>query len=173
MELNRKKLLIVDDEKSNVQSLKHVFTRENFTVDTAYNGQEALEILRQKDYHVVLSDMKMPHLDGFDLLRVIKRIKPQIEVVMMSAYGTIELARPVTIATPLCYERTVSSESLNTVRATVHHVHVTLRANRNPLWVYKLVVAGPLVTPRRDENTISSELLNAMIAFVYHVNVTG
>lgn len=85
-------MLIVDDETSALESLRQIFEREGFSVDCASNAEEALELLRLRDYPVVLADLRMPGMDGLDLLRAIKATRPDTEVVIMTAYGSIEKA---------------------------------------------------------------------------------
>jgi len=85
-------LLIVDDEKSNVESLSRIFDREGFRVLKANNGREGLDLLRQEKVDIVVSDMMMPHMDGLELLKAAKTISPRTEVIMITAYGSIERA---------------------------------------------------------------------------------
>jgi DNA-binding NtrC family response regulator len=86
-------VLVVDDEASNVQSLERIFAREEgFRVLTANSGREALDLCRQHRVHVVLTDLMMPGMSGVDLIRALTTIAPDAEVVVMTAYGTIETA---------------------------------------------------------------------------------
>jgi len=85
-------VLVVDDEAGIVESLEKIFRREGFTVLTARNGTEGLELLRRHRVGVLLSDLMMPGTSGMDLLRAAKTIAPETEVVLMTAYGTVETA---------------------------------------------------------------------------------
>jgi two-component system response regulator HydG len=85
-------LLVVDDDESNLESLNGVFAREGFKVLLAPGGQEALEVVRRERVDVVLTDLMMPDMDGLDLLRSIKTVSPETEVILMTAYGTVERA---------------------------------------------------------------------------------
>jgi two-component system response regulator HydG len=85
-------VLVVDDEASNVQSLERIFAKEGFRVLTAGSGREALDLCRQHRVHVVLSDLMMPGMSGIDLIRALSTVAPDAEVVVMTAYGTIETA---------------------------------------------------------------------------------
>ena len=85
-------VLIVDDERSNLDSLERIFTRENFRVLTAENGKAALDISRRHRIHAVLTDLMMPGMSGIDLIRALKTLAPDAEVVVMTAYGTVETA---------------------------------------------------------------------------------
>jgi DNA-binding NtrC family response regulator len=86
------KILIVDDEANIRNALAKLLTKTGFTVKSAANSQEALAMLRSGQFDVVLTDLRMPAEDGLQLLREIKRRESAIEVVMMTAYGTIETA---------------------------------------------------------------------------------
>jgi len=86
-------LLIVDDEQSYRQLLKLVFESEGHEVQTAASGNEALRILQDQTIQVVISDVKMPDLDGIQLLRAIREIGPKVGVIMMTAFATVETAR--------------------------------------------------------------------------------
>lgn len=85
-------LLIVDDDKNNLLALEKVFTREGFGVVTASKGSDALDRCRKKDIDVVLTDLMMPGMDGSELLAAVKSVSPDTEVVLMTAYGTVEAA---------------------------------------------------------------------------------
>jgi DNA-binding NtrC family response regulator len=85
-------VLVVDDEPSNLSSLQKIFTREGFRVLTAPDGRQALDLCRQRQVHVVLSDLMMPGMGGIDLIRALQTVAPDVEVVVMTAYGTVETA---------------------------------------------------------------------------------
>jgi DNA-binding NtrC family response regulator len=85
-------VLIVEDDKNNLISLEKIFTRESLSVLTSLDGREALDIIRKQPVDVVLTDLMMPGMGGDELLKAIKSISPDIEVVLMTAYGTVETA---------------------------------------------------------------------------------
>ncbi|HEX5661714.1 MAG TPA: response regulator, partial [Polyangiales bacterium] len=85
-------VLVVDDEAANVESLERIFAREGMRVFTAPGGQKALEVCRQHRVHVVLSDLMMPGMDGVSLIKALATVSPDSEVVVMTAYGTVETA---------------------------------------------------------------------------------
>ena len=86
------RLLIVDDDTSALESLSHIFRQEGYEVELAKSAEEALELLRSADFHVMLVDLRMPGMDGLDLLRTTKALRPTTEIIIMTAYGTIEKA---------------------------------------------------------------------------------
>ncbi len=85
-------ILIVDDEKNYLTILSAVLEEEGFEILTAESGQEALVIQKTSDLDLVLTDMKMPEMDGIELLENIKALDPDLPVVMMTAHGTVDKA---------------------------------------------------------------------------------
>ena len=85
-------ILIVDDEKNYPLILSAVLQDEGYETLTANSGADALQILAQSDVDLILTDMKMPQMDGIELLGRIKEIDAEIPVIMMTAYGTVEKA---------------------------------------------------------------------------------
>jgi two-component system response regulator HydG len=86
------RVLIVDDERSNLDSLERIFAREGWSVLTAESGPRALEILRRERVAVLVTDLMMPGMSGEELLRAARAVSPDTEVVLMTAYGTVETA---------------------------------------------------------------------------------
>ena len=87
------RILVVDDELILRDSLKAwLDDEEGFAVDTAGSGQEALEQLEKSTYHLMLLDIKMPGMDGVEVLKKAKDAFPDLSVVMMTAYATVETA---------------------------------------------------------------------------------
>ncbi len=85
-------VLVVDDEPSNVTSLEKIFQREGMRVLSADSAKRALELVRTHRVQVVLTDLMMPGTSGTELLRAVKEVSPDTEVVLMTAYGTVENA---------------------------------------------------------------------------------
>ncbi len=85
-------LLVVDDDTSGRESLQRIFEREHFRVHVAANGKEALRICRDQLVHVVLTDLMMPGFDGLELVGAITKMTPEVQSVVMTAYGTVEKA---------------------------------------------------------------------------------
>src|ERR687886_392561 len=87
-------LLIVDDEPGMRQLLTHVFGRgAGHAVRAAENGAKALELLRQEPADLIISDVKMPDMNGIELLRRVREFSPDVSVVLMTAFATVETAR--------------------------------------------------------------------------------
>jgi len=85
-------LLLVDDEHAHLMTLEKLFVREGYTVLTASDGQDALELVRAHEINLVITDVMMPKIDGMELLQLIRTLRPEAEVILMTAFGTVELA---------------------------------------------------------------------------------
>ena len=87
-----KKLLIVDDEEGIRKVLSIALADSGYTVFTAQDGEEALEIFQRENPPIVLTDIKMPGMDGIELLRTLKQESPDTEVIMITGHGDMDLA---------------------------------------------------------------------------------
>jgi len=85
-------ILIVDDEKNYLTILSAILEDEGFEVLTAPGGSEALEVHKSSELDLILTDMKMPKMDGIELLENIKDTDPDLPVIMMTAHGTVDKA---------------------------------------------------------------------------------
>src|SRR5512138_3651619 len=95
-------VLVVDDERSLRFTLSESLSEEGYRVDTAADGAEALAKIEAGDIQLVLLDQKLPDANGIDLLRKIKARRPEVQVVVMTAYGKFENA--VEAARAGCYD---------------------------------------------------------------------
>ncbi|MBV9957935.1 MAG: sigma-54-dependent Fis family transcriptional regulator, partial [Acidobacteria bacterium] len=86
-------LLIVDDEQGIRQLLTLVFERAGHRVRVAEGGRRALELLRAESVDLIISDVKMPDMNGIELLRAAREVAPDLAVVMMTAFATVDTAR--------------------------------------------------------------------------------
>ena len=86
-------LLIVDDEQSYRQLLTLVFEGDGHNIRTAMNGREALEMLRVEPAEVIITDVKMPDMNGIELLRAVREFLPDVGVILMTAFATVDTAR--------------------------------------------------------------------------------
>jgi two-component system response regulator CpxR len=84
------KVLLIDDEPQFVEVLAERLEARGFTVQTALTGDEGLAKLQEQEADVVILDVQMPGRDGVETLREIKRIKPLVEVIMLTGHATIE-----------------------------------------------------------------------------------
>ena len=86
------KILIIDDEKAICNTLKEILQYEKYDVDIANDGEEGVKKAKAELYDLVLCDIKMPKMDGLEVLAMLQQINPEMPVVMISGHGTIETA---------------------------------------------------------------------------------
>lgn len=85
-------ILIIDDEKAIRKTLGEILSYEGYKIDEASDGEEGLKRFREKNYDVVLCDIKMPKTDGIEFLERSREINPDVPIIMISGHGTIETA---------------------------------------------------------------------------------
>ena len=88
------KILIIEDESAIRRVLKKIISEENdsYNVEEAEDGLQGIEKIKSKDYDLILCDIKMPKLDGVEVLEKAKKIKPEIPIVMISGHGDLDTA---------------------------------------------------------------------------------
>lgn len=85
-------ILVIDDEEVILDSCNQVLKKEGYTVKTARNGTEGLKIFKRELFHLVLLDLKMPGMDGMEVLKKIKEEHPETPVIIITGYASIESA---------------------------------------------------------------------------------
>ncbi|ETT62922.1 response regulator [Paenibacillus sp. FSL H8-0457] len=93
---SKHKVLIVDDQNGIRILLVEVFSSEGYETYQAANGKAALEIVKMHAPDLVLLDMKIPGMDGLEILKHIKQMNPDIKVIMMTAYGELDMIKEAT-----------------------------------------------------------------------------
>ena len=86
------KILIIDDEKSILDLLSVVFKKEGYRVRATLSAKKALELLNKEEFGLILTDIKLPEMSGFEILKRVRESKPDIAVVMITAYGNVKQA---------------------------------------------------------------------------------
>ncbi len=144
-----------------MESLREIFDREGFGVRTASSGEEGLDVLRSEDFDVVLADLRMPGMDGMDLLRAVKALRPDTEVVIMTAFGTIERAVEAMregaydfVTKPLKRPLVVRSVTRATEKASLKAENQALRAELEAVTGERSLV-GTSAAMRRVQDTIT------------------
>jgi len=89
----RIRLLLVDDEKGFVDIISKRMSKRNIEVTKAYSGTDALQALRKADFDVAVLDLKMEDMDGIEILKLFKKIVPDLAVIMLTGHGSEEAAR--------------------------------------------------------------------------------
>ncbi|MFA5074324.1 MAG: response regulator [Nitrospirota bacterium] len=90
MEKHDFKILVVDDDEIVREVINSLLTKEGYAVVTAQDGAEAINILRIEDVHLVITDLRMPGVDGLGVLKYVVRNNPDCAVVMLTAFGTLD-----------------------------------------------------------------------------------
>lgn len=86
------KILIIDDEELILESLSAILTKEGYEVDCAKSGTEALDVLKQRKYDLVITDIRMPGMNGLDVVERVKGIEPDQKIMMITGYASLETA---------------------------------------------------------------------------------
>lgn len=84
------KILVVDDEEGARELFHAILTEEGYSVSLARNGEEALALFKADSYDLVLTDIKMPVMDGLQLLQEIRKLGSKTDVIMVTAFGEVE-----------------------------------------------------------------------------------
>jgi len=89
--VEKKTILVVDNEETIRETLQKILEREGYCALTADDGQSALEVIREKKVNVIISDVCMPRMDGTKLLKLAKSILPDVEIILMTGHGKLEM----------------------------------------------------------------------------------
>ena len=84
------KILVVDDEVIFANNISKLISKRGYEVETVYNGESALEVLKENDFDVIILDLKMPGLDGLTTLKQIKEKKSDVEVIILTGHGSMD-----------------------------------------------------------------------------------
>jgi DNA-binding NtrC family response regulator len=87
--MEKPNILIVDDEKDICMALNILLTKEGYAVKEAYNGEQAVDRIKQENFDVVMTDIKMGKMDGFEVLKEAQKISPETSVIMMTAFASV------------------------------------------------------------------------------------
>jgi FixJ family two-component response regulator/nucleotide-binding universal stress UspA family protein len=90
--MKKNKALVIDDEQIVLDSISQILTDENYEVDVSLSGREGLNQAIEKDYDIVLTDIRMPDIGGMRVLRDVKRAKPSLPVVIITGYASVKSA---------------------------------------------------------------------------------
>jgi DNA-binding NtrC family response regulator len=90
--MRKPRLLLVDDEIPFVANLLKLLSRRGYEVSTAHDGDSALRLVQEREFDVVILDQNMPGKDGITVLRELKKKQPHLEVVILTGYGSVDMA---------------------------------------------------------------------------------
>ncbi len=87
--MQKASILVVDDEKDICKALNFILSKEGYAVKEAYNGELAIDLIKQENFDIVMTDIKMEKKDGFEVLRETQKISPVTAVIMMTSFGSV------------------------------------------------------------------------------------
>ena len=123
-------ILIVDDDEGTRKSLALIFGKRSYVIETASTGQEALKKVQDKFFNVVLLDIKLPDVEGIELLASLKELQPDIVVIMVTGYPTMETAmRAVNEGAAAYITKPLNmNEVLTTIREAIERQHIEIQS---------------------------------------------
>ncbi len=86
------RLLVVDDEPRICHLIEELLKLEGYQVDVSFSGTNALEMIKKYNYQLLITDLKMPGIDGLELIQKAKELNPEIRTIMVTGYTTVETA---------------------------------------------------------------------------------
>jgi DNA-binding NtrC family response regulator len=126
------KILVVDDEVNMLALFRKVLSKEGYQVEAAPSGEEAVKLMEKEWFDLIISDLRMPGLDGLQLLKKVKEVNPAIPFIVLTAYGTIDSA--VAAMRDGAYDyltKPVNNEEIRlTVRKALELHHLTREVER-------------------------------------------
>jgi len=90
---DRIRVLLVDDEKEYTKVLSNRLTKRGLEVSKADSGSQAIQILRKEDFDIAVLDLKMEDMDGIEVLKIFKKMDPQLMVIMLTGHGSEQAAK--------------------------------------------------------------------------------
>jgi len=87
--MDKTNILVVDDEKDICRALNIILSKEGYAVTEAYNGEQAVDLLKKQTFDIIMTDIKMEKMDGFEVLRQAQKLSPGTSVIMMTAFASV------------------------------------------------------------------------------------
>ena len=165
--LNDFNILVVDDEEIARTNLEYVLRKEGYQVSTAVNGQDALNKLRQKEFELILTDLKMEKMDGIQLLESAKQIAPNTEIVMITGYATVSSAVDALKKGAAHYlPKPIDLEELRSTVRQIREKKRYLQLTRSPI----LCFSGP---PGTGKTSIGKSIAEALGRKFVRISLAG
>jgi len=149
------KILVIDDEKSIRNSLKEILEYEKHKVTIAENGMQGMEILAKDDFEILLLDIKMPEMDGMEVLEKVNEMYPELQVIMISGHGNVDTA--VKAVKTGAYDFIEKPLDLNRLLVTIHNatdrtelINETKTLRRKISRSYDMVGESPAIEKIRE-----------------------
>ena len=164
-ETNKKKssILIIDDDESTRRSLTLIFNKKGYEIETVGTGHEALEKVKEKNFNLVLVDIKLPDMEGIDLIIPLKEINPDMAVIMVTAFASME-----TVMQAL----NLGASAYITKPLNMEEVFVTVRENleKQTLMVENKRLFNALSDSEKRYRTLFEESTDAIVMFTREGN---
>jgi DNA-binding NtrC family response regulator len=90
--MDKANILVVDDEAVVREGVRRILEGDRYSVESCSSGRAALDLLQEKDFHMVITDLKMPGMSGLEVLKAIKILQPEIPVIIITGYSTVDTA---------------------------------------------------------------------------------
>lgn len=156
--MEKKKALVIDDEPIVLDSVGRILKDEEIKVDTCASGREGLQRALEKDYDIVLTDLRMPDIGGMRVLRDIKRAKPALPVVMITGYGSVRTAvQAMKLGASEYLQKPFSPEELMAAIKSALHLAATTAPEEQGM-IHKEEVLRVLEKAGRDPLLVSNML---------------
>jgi len=160
-------ILVVDDEEIARTNLEYVLRKEGYQVSTAVNGQDALNKLKQKEFELILTDLKMEKMDGIQLLESAKQIAPNTEIVMITGYATVSSAVDALKKGAAHYlPKPIDLEDLRSTVRQIREKKRYLQLTRSPI----LCFSGP---PGTGKTSIGKSIAEALGRKFVRISLAG
>lgn len=163
---------MIDDEQVVLDSVRKILEEENYEVDVSLSSRQGLDWAIQKEYDIVLTDIRMPEIGGMRVLRDIKRTKPSLPVVMITGYATVQSAvQAMKLGATDYLEKPFTPEQFLTVVASALDTAATQRPEEQAL-IHKDEVIRVLERAASDSQFIANLLYHAADA-LENYDLTG
>jgi DNA-binding NtrC family response regulator len=152
--METRKALVIDDEQIVLDSVSKILKDENFEVEVSLSGRRGLDQAIQKDYDIVLTDLRMPDIGGMQVLRDAKRAKPALPVVMITGYGSVKSAvQAMKLGAAEYLEKPFSPDALIRTVNSALHIAVT-RGPEDQRLIHKEEVLSVLEQAAEDHDLV-------------------
>ncbi|MCB9684810.1 MAG: sigma-54-dependent Fis family transcriptional regulator [Alphaproteobacteria bacterium] len=154
MDLEEPCILVVEDDAAQRRALERLLTRRDFTVATAVDGADAIEVVTRRDVVVAIVDLQLPDTHGLDLIRRIAAVRPSTECIVLTGYGSASVAEEARLAGASDYfEKPIvdSTRFFQVVRKSWQLQRLRLQlASTSPLTTHRIIGDSPSMVRLRD-----------------------